>query len=291
MALSGVHQTSKSRVPCESLQVLIAPRVEAVFRAQCQGHFEMAESHVHISFERSQYRQSILDMVLPRLELICLAEMFDRPVQISGVQAGDTQGVVLLGRFGSRGGTAGSLAAEAQVQMCPFCHITGIIIHKFFKDFRRLVVIVPLKGPDPYFKTPNRGLVGNVGVCPRRNGSSQSFYALWIPRRRNSNPCLCACGANFCPGCSGLPSNSLTHYRRRFPRPRHGMSFLRLKCFHFNVFGDRSGCPADLPSRLLILSITNLSSWSQIVAITAIVLNKSELTPRSSSPRPALAGL
>ena len=166
MAAPGKNQAAEARIGRKYLQVFVAARMEAVFWAQRKCHLEVSESDIGVAFEGARNRQSILNVVLPGLKFIRLAKVLEGPFQISRIQTSNAQGIVVLSGFGSGGGTASALAAETQVQLCPFRHIASVIIYKLFKDFRSLVVILLVKSLQPGLKTPNRGLVGNIGVRP-----------------------------------------------------------------------------------------------------------------------------
>jgi len=164
-----IDQAAETGVAREPLKVFVAARVEAVFRAQSESRFKMGEGHVRISSQCVGNRQSVVDVILIGLQLIGFAEMLNGVTEVPGIQTGNTQGIVLVRRFGRRGGTTGSLPAKAQMQLGPFRHVACVNIYKLFKDFCRFVVILLMKSPNAQLKIPDGSLVGNIGVRPLRN--------------------------------------------------------------------------------------------------------------------------
>jgi hypothetical protein len=92
-----MDESAESGVVIEALKVLVAASVEAVLRTQGECRFKMGKGLVGISAQSVRNRQSVMDVILAWFQLVGLAEMLNGVLEIPGIQAGDTQGVVLVG--------------------------------------------------------------------------------------------------------------------------------------------------------------------------------------------------
>ncbi len=140
----------------------------------------MRKGNVGISLQRVRYGQRILDMILVGLQLVSFAKVLNGLRQVSRIQAGNSQGIILLGRFGRRGGSAGPLPTEAQMNLCPLGDVAGVNIYKFFKDFRRFVIILLLKSPNADFKIANCSLVWNFRMRSWRSSNRNRFLTSYF---------------------------------------------------------------------------------------------------------------
>ncbi len=97
MVSHWMNQATESRVRNQPLEVFVAARVEAVFGTQGESRFEMSEGHVRIPSEGMRHRQRIVDVILIGFQLVGLAQKFHRLPKVAGIQAGNSQRVVLVG--------------------------------------------------------------------------------------------------------------------------------------------------------------------------------------------------
>jgi hypothetical protein len=164
-----INQAAEARIGNQSLEVFVAARVDAVFGAQGESRFEVSEGHVHVPAKGVRHGQGIADVILIGFQLIGLAQVFERLHKVAGIQTGNPQRIILVGRFGSRGSSSRPLPAKAQMHLGPLGHVAGVAIYKLFKYLRSFVVILFLKSPHPRCEVADGSLVSHVDVRPFRN--------------------------------------------------------------------------------------------------------------------------
>ncbi len=116
-------------------------------------------------------------MVLIGFHPVSFTQMLDRLSKIARVDAGNTQGVVVFRRLGTRLRAARSSPAKKQMHMGAIGNVASSIINKLFKDLGSFVVILLLKGSYRHFEILDRGLILNVNLHLFGDGRPQSLMS------------------------------------------------------------------------------------------------------------------